>query len=600
MSSTDIIKAKRVPKQEIKYKITLTEEQKEAKRIIYNNKVTALWGVAGTSKAQPLECKIYTEDGYILMGDIKVGDKVLTKNGTTVVNGVYPQGIKDVYKVSFKDGTSTECCEDHLWSVAETSDRDKIKYSKLNNNLIDYNDLVEFKTISLSNMLKRGIFQGIKIPRSRYIVPNLKSHFDNKQDFIIHPYIMGILIGDGSIRTSVTFTSIDDEIVNNIKNLLPDYMKCNYLSKKRKNGSRYFYSITDERGYREKNSSFGGSKINKFSEELRKYGLFGKYSHNKFIPDDYKYSSISNRLSLIQGIMDADGTVAKKDGSITIGLSCKRLIDDVAFILRSLGCIVRYRTPYFPKSLKQGDTIISKHLSYNISISPPSDINLFRLSRKQNLVRERKIYAPIKQISGVEKIGQKECQCISVEDDSHLYFTDDLIVTHNTMVATHSSLDMFFKKEVEKIYILRPAVAMEDLGYQKGSLQEKLQYYFVPIMHNLYQNYDKVKIDKMVEQGDIEIVALAFIQGMTIHNSILICDEAENITERQMRMILTRLGKGSKIVFTGDIDQIMLKDVKSSGFKKLIDLEGYLNGFASFELKQNYRDEFVQEILKLY
>lgn len=166
--------------------------------------------------------------------------------------------------------------------------------------------------------------------------------------------------------------------------------------------------------------------------------------------------------------------------------------------------------------------------------------------------------------------------------------------------AVHTALDLFFKKEVEKIYILRPAVAMEDLGYQKGSLQEKLQYYFVPIMHNLYQNYDKVKIDKMVEQGDIEIVALAFIQGMTIHNSILICDEAENITEKQMRMILTRLGKGSKIVFTGDIDQIMLKDVKSSGFKKLIDLEGYLNGFASFELKQNYRDEFVQEILKLY
>ena len=172
--------------------------------------------------------------------------------------------------------------------------------------------------------------------------------------------------------------------------------------------------------------------------------------------------------------------------------------------------------------------------------------------------------------------------------------------TAKTATTVHTALDLFFKKEVEKIYILRPAVAMEDLGYMKGSLQEKLQFYFVPIMHNLYQNYDKVKIDKMVEQGDIEIVALAFIQGVTIHNSILICDEAENITEKQMRMILTRLGKGSKIVFTGDIDQIMLKDVKSSGFKKLIDLEGYLNGFASFELKQNYRDEFVQEILKLY
>ncbi len=172
--------------------------------------------------------------------------------------------------------------------------------------------------------------------------------------------------------------------------------------------------------------------------------------------------------------------------------------------------------------------------------------------------------------------------------------------TSKSFLAVHTALDLFFKKEVDKIYILRPAVAMEDLGYQKGSLQEKLQYYFVPLMHNFYQNYDKMKIDKMVEKGEIEIVALAFIQGVTIHNAILICDEAENITEKQMRMILTRLGKGSKIIFTGDVDQIMLKDVKSSGFKKLIDLDGRLNGFGTFELKQNYRDEFVQEILKLY
>lgn len=172
--------------------------------------------------------------------------------------------------------------------------------------------------------------------------------------------------------------------------------------------------------------------------------------------------------------------------------------------------------------------------------------------------------------------------------------------TSKTLCSVHTALDLFFKKEVEKIYILRPAVSMEDIGFLKGSAEDKLQYYFIPIMHNLYQNYDKLKIDKMLENKEIEIVPLGFIQGITISNSILICDEAENITERQMRMVLTRLGKGSKIVFTGDIDQVMLKDVKSSGFKKLIDLEGYLNGFASFELKQNYRDEFVQEILKLY
>jgi phosphate starvation-inducible PhoH-like protein len=171
--------------------------------------------------------------------------------------------------------------------------------------------------------------------------------------------------------------------------------------------------------------------------------------------------------------------------------------------------------------------------------------------------------------------------------------------TSKTFVAVRSALNMFFKKEVNKIYILRPAVPIEDIGYLKGSAEQKLQYYFLPIIHNMYQMYDKVKIDKMIAENDIEIMPLGFIQGITV-NDFLIVDESENVTELQMRMILSRLGKTGRIVFTGDTDQIALKDYSKSGFKKLIDLDGKIGNFKSVELLENYRDPFVRDILKLY
>ncbi len=172
--------------------------------------------------------------------------------------------------------------------------------------------------------------------------------------------------------------------------------------------------------------------------------------------------------------------------------------------------------------------------------------------------------------------------------------------TSKTFCAVHTALDLFFKREINKIYILRPAVSTEEIGFLKGSAEEKLEYYFVPIKQNLYENYDKVKIDKMFENKEIEIVPLGFIQGWNINKSILICDEAENINEKQMRNIITRLGKGSRMVLTGDVNQVMLKDAKSTGYAKLLSLDGKLKGFSQFELTENYRDEFVREFLKVY
>jgi phosphate starvation-inducible PhoH-like protein len=171
--------------------------------------------------------------------------------------------------------------------------------------------------------------------------------------------------------------------------------------------------------------------------------------------------------------------------------------------------------------------------------------------------------------------------------------------TSKTFVAIHTALNMFFKKEISKIYILRPAVSIEDIGFLKGSAEDKLQYYFLPIIHNMYEMYDKVKINKMIEEKDIEILPLGFIQGITVKD-FLIVDEAENVTQLQMKMVLSRLGKTGRIVFTGDTDQVALKDYQKSGFKRLIDLDGQIENFKAVELLENYRDPFVRQILKMY
>lgn len=156
-----------------------------------------------------------------------------------------------------------------------------------------------------------------------------------------------------------------------------------------------------------------------------------------------------------------------------------------------------------------------------------------------------------------------------------------------------------FTRQTERVYILRPAVASEDIGYMPGGIEEKLGFYFVPIKQCLLKMLDKQKVDKLFLDRDVEIVPLAFVQGLTL-DDVLIADEMENATDKQIRNLLTRLGKGGKMILTGDVNQVMLKDESKSGFSKLLELCGQIDGFACMELKTNYRDPFVEEILKLY
>jgi phosphate starvation-inducible PhoH-like protein len=169
-----------------------------------------------------------------------------------------------------------------------------------------------------------------------------------------------------------------------------------------------------------------------------------------------------------------------------------------------------------------------------------------------------------------------------------------------TLLACQIALDLVFKRDMDKIVITRPTVSKEEIGFLPGDLKEKMDPWLAPIYSNLYLLYDKDKIDKMVEENQIEIVPFAFMRGRTFPNAFVIVDECQNITHSQTEMMLGRLGKGGKIVFCGDISQVDLKSRKDSGIGFFPRLEERIKGVRIITLKKNHRHEIVEDVLKVY
>jgi phosphate starvation-inducible PhoH-like protein len=170
-----------------------------------------------------------------------------------------------------------------------------------------------------------------------------------------------------------------------------------------------------------------------------------------------------------------------------------------------------------------------------------------------------------------------------------------------TLLATAVGLDLLFRKEIDKIIITRPAVlAGEDLGFLPGDVAEKMDPWLQPIYQNFYSLYDKGKIDKELKEGNIQILPLGYIRGLTFTSTFLIADEVQNLTHDQTEALLGRLGHGSRMVLCGDIAQIDLKNKKTSGLSFLRRVEEQVDGFNFVTLQKNHRHSIVQDILDVY
>ncbi len=175
--------------------------------------------------------------------------------------------------------------------------------------------------------------------------------------------------------------------------------------------------------------------------------------------------------------------------------------------------------------------------------------------------------------------------------------------TGKTFLAVAVGLTMLLEKKIERIILSRPAVeAGERLGFLPGDMKEKVDPYLRPLYDSLYDLFDFEKIQRMIEIGDIEIAPLAFMRGRTLKNSFAILDEAQNATDTQIKMFLTRIGENSKIVVNGDPSQIDLPNKNMSGLVRSKELLGHLNEIAvvDFDHMDVVRHPLVSKIVKAY
>lgn len=357
-------------------------------------------------RSQPLDAKILTPDGYRSMGQIKEGDFVIGSDGTpTRVERIYPQGELDVYKISFSDGTSVECSADHLWNTTTLYER---RYKK---------PASTKTTAEIAKSLKYSHAYNHQIPVAKPI------QFSKKQ-FDIDPYVLGVLLRDDCLHetTSITLTSIDDEIVAEVQNRLPEGLRLSAVKDPRFNIPAYrIVAKNDE----QKNED----KIH-----LRNLDILGSLYHQKSIPDCYLQGSVAQRLDLLRGLMDTGGCCFEQEGKrkprVQFYSTSAQLARDVASLVHSLGgtASVRWRK-VTGKDIHElrGRLVRHNHDVYVVSIRMLE--NPFKLSCEADKFVPLN---PIRAITRIEKVGRKECQCIRVDAKDSLYLTDHCIVTHNT------------------------------------------------------------------------------------------------------------------------------------------------------------------------
>ena len=169
-----------------------------------------------------------------------------------------------------------------------------------------------------------------------------------------------------------------------------------------------------------------------------------------------------------------------------------------------------------------------------------------------------------------------------------------------TLLACNVALDGLFRRQYDKIIITRPTVSKEEIGFLPGDMREKMDPWVQPIYQNFYTLYGKEKMQKYLDGGQIEIVPVSFMRGRTFLDSIVIVDEAQNVTHEQMEMIASRLGLRSKMIICGDAHQIDLRKKSDSGFKFLYKASKKIKNLEAITLRKNHREPIVEDILEYY
>lgn len=369
---------------------------------------------SGTGKAIPNSERIPTPDGWKVIGDIKEGDYVFDAFGKpTKVLQIFPQGLKDVWIITFKDGRTVRCCKEHLWSYNTPGQKKSFLQQR------------RFVTKELQEIIKEPL-QGYN-GQYMILVPQQYAVEYSKKEHYLPPYVFGTLLGDGSFRQqpcnkSLQFSSETSEIPNYIGDAMGWIVK-----RSREKNYTWYFSTTE--------FTKMGQKINVWVEEaLQEYPeLINAKSEDKYVPRDYLEDSIENRYELLNGLLDTGGSVDEK-GRISYWTVSEQLSKDVVELCQSLG----FKTHVTIDTHKDSLPCYCIHITGR----PEDKLKLFRLKRKKERIenwfnitkrKEANTHNPIIKIEQLNY--QEEMTCFIVDNAEHLFLVGDFVPTHNTRSA---------------------------------------------------------------------------------------------------------------------------------------------------------------------
>lgn len=382
-------------------------------------------GDPGTGKCEPMFAKIHTPQGVRRFGDLKPGDEVFGRLGqVTKVLGIFLQGKKEVYRVTLADGRTMLCNDEHIFNVIDN------KRNRHGKN--------QFENHTLREMIDMGIFYQLgksTSMRKRWAVPKNEAVEMPTRTLPLDPYVLGAFIGDGCLTDDMLEISSDDPfVVHKIAKII------------HAEGIQY-----DNRPYKWNFKAFepfvskttGAKRFMLHTDDIIPEELQKVKSINRFIPREYLDADIEQRLELLQGLFDTDGTITEEITShgkhkykVSYSTNSKQLAEDVRELMFSLGFGSTLRIE------KRHDNL-HKNLEYTVhaTVEPEEKQMFFTLPRKKHLAQKAALH-PIRHdyskinIVKVEDLGYtEEMMCIYVDNPEHLYLSNEYIVTHNTTIG---------------------------------------------------------------------------------------------------------------------------------------------------------------------
>jgi hypothetical protein len=439
------------------------------------------WGAASSGKAQPLDAVVYTPHGPKTMGELNAGDRVLAQDGkTSEIIQTHDVGVQEEYRVTFKDGESTLCAGTHLWEVASRSRNWK------RNHVVTTEWLTKQSTIT------------------DFCVPVCEPLYFEQRELLIPPYLMGALLGDGSfaVNGQLRLSAINPDIIQEVSD-------CLIKGYELRNVSPGDYMIVKE------DRTHG--KPNQYLRAIKHYGLTGKKSNDKFIPEDYLYNSVKVRRAVLAGLMDTDGTCSKI-GALSFSTVSPELVKGFCFLVRSLGGTATVSTKIPTFSDKDGNKKKGQ-LAYTVCFRLPDSSFLFRSARKRERLPLVTGVSKNRYIQSVEKTGRfVPMKCITIDHPRGLYITDGLIVTHNSNDFGLLSLVDWMVDPAETVTVL----ASTTLSMLKIRSYESVVRYFKKIQrHAPFKMPGKIrKTDSAIilddEDDGVDATDKASVRGVAV------------------------------------------------------------------------------------